>query len=137
MRSWRTHNRSGQSGFGLAEVVVTIALLAIMSIGLTGMFRAIVHIQGSARNQQVATLAAQREIESLRNNNYNSLAAGSTINFTADLPADLPSPKSGTVAVSEPSSGLKRVDVTVTYNQSGKNKQVIVSSTIGIIGITQ
>lgn len=135
MRLRKTARR--QSGFGIVEVVIAIALLGVLSLALTGMFQSIVSIQAAARNQKLATLAAQRQIESLRNSNYNNLTAGSSINFTGTLPADLPSPKTGSVAISEPVSGLKRVDVTVSYRQYGVNKQVIVSSTIGIIGITK
>lgn len=126
-----------QSGFGLVEIVIAIGLLGIVSIALTGMFRGILYIQSSAMYQKTATLAAQREIETLRNSNYNDLAAGSTITFTTDLPAELPKPKTGVAAVTEPVPGLKRVDITVTYRHAGQDKQVKVSSMIGIIGITQ
>lgn len=126
-----------QSGFGLVEVVMAIGLLAVTSLALTGLFRSILHIQSSALYQKSATLAAQREIESLRNSNYNDLTAGSSIDFSADLPSNLPSPKTGTAAVTEPVSGLKRVDVTINYRHGTATKTVKVSSMIGIIGITQ
>ncbi len=57
--------------------------------------------------------------------------------FTSELPAELPNPKTGAAAITEPVPGLKRVDVTVTYRHAGQDKQVKVSSMIGIIGITQ
>jgi Tfp pilus assembly protein PilV len=126
-----------ESGFGIVEVVITIVLLGALSLAITGMFRSILYIQSAGQYQKSATLAAQREIESLRNSNYNDLTAGSTVTFTSELPTELPSPKSGTVSVSEPVSGLKRVDVTISYHKPGGTKQVKVSSTIGIIGITQ
>lgn len=126
-----------QAGFGLVEIVIAIALLGMVSLALTGMFRGILYIQAAANYQKAATLAAQRQVESLRNSNFNDLDAGTSLDFSAQLPAELPSPKSGTAAVSEPVSGLKRVDVTVSYRHAGTVKQVKVSSTIGIIGITQ
>ena len=126
-----------QTGFGIVEVVIAIALLGALALALTGMFQSIVAIQASARSQKLATIAAQRQIESLRNSNYNNLIAGSTIDFAASLPSDLPKPRTGSVAISEPTSGVKRVDVTVTYKQYGATKKVVVSSTIGIIGITK
>lgn len=134
---FRKQQGSKRQGFGIVEVVVAITLLGLLSLALTGMFRGILYIQASALFQKTATLAAQREVESLRNSNYNDLTTGSTIDFTGELPAELPNPKSGQVVVSEPVSGLKRVDVTVTYRHAGKDKQVEVSSSIGIIGITQ
>lgn len=126
-----------QAGFGLVEIMVTIVLLGIVSLSLAGMFRGILTIQAAAEHRKAATLAAQREIETLRNSNYNQLTAGNTITFTGDLPPELPSPKSGTAAITEPVAGLKRVDVTVTYRYLGQDKQVKVSSMIGVIGITQ
>lgn len=128
---------NAQSGFGLVEVIMAISLLAVTSLALTGMFRSILYIQSAALYQKSATLAAQRQIESLRNSNYNDLAAGSTINFSSDLPSNLPNPKTGSAAITEPVSGLKRVDVTVTYSHGTSTKTVKVSSMIGIIGITQ
>jgi type II secretory pathway pseudopilin PulG len=133
----RTKSDRGQAGFGIPEIIIAIVLLGAVSLALTGMFRGILYIQSAAQHQKSATLAAQRQIESLRNSNFNDLVAGSTVNFNAELPSTLPSPKTGIVSVSEPVSGLKRVDVTVTYRHSGQDKQVKVSSTIGIIGITQ
>lgn len=135
--SYRRSPAYCQAGFGVIEIIVTIVLLGAVVIGLTGMFRGILQIQGATAHQKSATLAAQRQIESLRNSNYNQLTAGTNITFTADLPPELPKPKTGIVVVTEPVSGLKRVDVTVTYRYSGQDKQVKVSSTIGSIGITR
>lgn len=126
-----------QAGFGVVEVLVTIVLLGVVSLSLTVMFRNILYIQVSARHHKSATLAAQRQIEALRNSNFNQLDAGVPVNFTSDLPDDLPGPKSGVANVTEPVSGLKRVDVTVTYHAYGKDRTVKVSSMIGLIGISQ
>jgi type II secretory pathway pseudopilin PulG len=134
---YRRSSPKARAGFGIVEIVLAIALLGGLSLALTGMFRSILYIQSSATYQKSATLAAQRQIESLRNSNYNDLVSGSTITFTSDLPTNLPSPKTGTVNVTEPVSGLKRVDVTVSYSHGTATKQVKVSSMIGIIGITQ
>ena len=77
------------------------------------------------------------EIESLRNGNYSSLADNSTINFSSSLPANLPDPSSGSVAITTPMAGLKRVDVTVTYTDHGSQHKVELTSLIGVIGISQ
>lgn len=87
--------------------------------------------------KDAATRSAQREIEVLRNSTANNLINGQTITFTNDLPSRLPGNKSGTVTVSEPSPGLKRVNVNVTYYDNGKKREVNLSSLIGVIGITR
>ena len=84
-----------------------------------------------------ATRAAQRQIESLRNSNFNNLTPGEDIDFSANLPDTLPSNSTGNVVVSEPSPGLRRVDVTVSYQYSGQVRDVELSSLIGVIGIVQ
>ncbi|HVI60713.1 MAG TPA: type II secretion system protein, partial [Candidatus Saccharimonadales bacterium] len=126
-----------QSGFTLVELLVTIAIVGITTASLASMFISIQKIQHQTLHVDGATRAAQREIESLRNDNYASLTPGQTINFTSQLPDNLPPGSSGTVQVSQPSNDLRRVDVTVTYKENGKQRNITLSSLIGVIGITQ
>ncbi len=126
-----------KDGFGLAELITGMVLFAIVSIAMINLSVLVMNVQTYSRYRESATLAAQREIEMLRNSNYTDLAAGSTIDFSSDLPDFLPSGKTGTVAVSEPEPGLKRVDVTVSYPQSGSDKNIKLSAVIGELGITQ
>ena len=125
-----------QNGFTLVELVATIAVLGIITLGIANLFYSIQYIQRQSNYLDRATRAAQRQVEVLRNNSYNSLPLGE-INFTNQLPDSLPNDRSGTVQVSEPSPGLKRVDVTVSYNDGGKQQQVTLSSLIGVIGLSQ
>lgn len=124
-------------GFTLVEMLISIAVIGIAAVGIASLFYTIQYTQRSARYQTTATRAAQREIEILRNSTYNSLTAGQNITFTNDLPSALPGAKSGVVAVTEPSAGLKRVDVTVSYTDNGKAQSVKLTSYIGVIGISQ
>ncbi len=125
------------SGFTLVELIITISIIGIASIGIASLFYTTQYTQQQSRYIDAATRAAQRQVEILRNNSYNNLQAGQTINFTADLPSSLPNTKSGTVVVTEPSDGLKRVDVTVSFTQNGRSQNVKLSSLIGVIGISQ
>ena len=126
-----------QRGFTLVELLVSIAVIGIAAIGIASLFYTVQYTQRSARYQETATRAAQRQIEVLRNSSYNSLVSGETITFTSSLPPSLPGTKSGTAVVSEPSPGLKRVDVTVSYTDNGRTKTTNLSSYIGVIGIAQ
>lgn len=125
------------AGFTLVELLVTITVFGIAVAGISSIFISIQRIQHRAAYADYATRAAQREIEVLRNDNYGALTPGQTIDFTSDLPSNLPSQRSGTVTVSQPSADLRRVDVTVRYTVSGKESTVTLSSLIGVIGITQ
>lgn len=126
-----------EGGFTLIELIVTIVVTGLIIIAITTLFITIERTQHRTQLLETATRAGEQQIEALRNNNYNSLTAGSTIDFTNDLPASLPSPRSGTVAVSEPTEGVKRVDVTVSYRDGNKTKDVKLSSLIGQLGIGQ
>jgi len=129
--------RLNKEGFTLVELLVTIAIIGLASIGIASLYYAIQSSQLQSRYVDAATRAAQREVEMLRNSSYNNLTEGQVIDFTSELPASLPSNRSGSVAVSEPAPGLKRVDVTVSYGSGAQAKQVQLSSLIGVIGLSQ
>jgi len=126
-----------RAGFTVVEVMITIVFLGFVVLGITQLYLSIERIQQKTTWLQIASHAAQTEIEALRNNNYNSLSDGQTIDFTSQLPATLPTPRSAKVLVSEPQSGLIKVDVTVTYSDHGAPQNVKATSLIGVIGISQ
>ena len=125
-----------ESGFTLVELVASIAVIGIVTTSVVSLFGSIQSTQRRTAYMETATRAAQRQMESLRNNNYNNLTAGQTIDFTAQLPATLKN-KTGTVTVSEPNPGLKRVDISIVYYEGTTQQQVNLSSLVGILGITQ
>jgi prepilin-type N-terminal cleavage/methylation domain-containing protein len=125
-----------ETGFTLVELLVSITLIGIVVTAVTTLFTSIQSVQRRTAYMETATREAQRQMESLRNNNYNNLTAGQTIDFTDELPEVLQNP-SGTVTVSEPDPGLKRVDIQVVYYEGEQQQQVELSSLVGILGITQ
>lgn len=129
--------KQSQSGFTIPELLVTILFMGFAFIAITELYLSIQRIQEQTEYVQIASHAAQTEIESLRNSNYNSLTVGQNIDFSSSLPSNLPSPRSGTVVVSSPMAGLARVDATVSYTDHGAQHQVELTSMIGIIGISQ
>lgn len=133
----RSVKKINNQGFTIVEFIITISILGIASIGIASLFYTSQYTQKQSRYIDAATRAAQREVETLRNSSYNNLQDGQTINFTTDLPDSLPKSKSGVAVISEPSDGLKRVDVTVSFTESGRTQNVKLSSLIGLIGISQ
>lgn len=125
-----------ESGFTLVELTVSITVIGIVITSVIGLFLTVQSTQRRTMYLESATRAAQREMESLRNNNYNNLVAGQTINFTSQLPTNLKQRK-GTVTVSEPNDGLKRIDIAVEYYEGSDRQEVKLSSLVGILGITQ
>lgn len=124
-----------QSGFTLVEMLITIVVLGIAITSIATLYYTMEGTQTRSRNLDLATRAAQTEIEVLRNNSYNSLTPGTSINFTSSLPAGLPRDKQGVAAISQPQPDLRQVDVTITYTDGSTPETVKLSSTIGVIGI--
>ncbi len=117
--------------------MITVLVLGIVLTSVITLFVNIQQAQTHTRYLETATYAAQAEIETLRNLNYNNLVPGESIDFTSQLPDSLPPGATGTVTVSEPVAGLRRVDVDVSYSYKGKDRTVSLSSLIGVLGITQ
>lgn len=116
---------------------MTLVVLGIVISSLGGLYYLMQITEVQSQHYDIAVRAARTEIEDLRNNGYNSLTPGNSINFTSSLPTVLPPGKTGTVAVSQPLPELRRVDVTIAYTDYGKSQTVELSSDIGIIGLGQ
>lgn len=129
--------KQNTQGFSLVELVVAIAVIGLLVVGVTSLYITIESTQRKTRLLETATRAGERKIEELRNNHYNTLEANSTIDFSDELPSTLPEPREATVTVTEPTAGIKRVNVLITYNDGSRDKEVELSSLIGVIGIGQ
>ena len=131
------YKSKSNDGFTLIELLITIMVLGIVISSLGGLYYVMQNASTKNQHYDLAVRAARTEIEQLRNNGYDALTPGTNITFTSSLPSGLPANKTGTVVVSTPMSGLRRVDVTVTYSDFGQQQTITLSSDIGIIGITQ
>ena len=107
-----------------------------MAVGVINLFIGIDNLQRRAQRIEIATRAAEAQIESLRNSHYNALEVG-TIDFTDELPQSLPASRSGEIVITEPIPGMKRLEVTVEYAQLPRDYSVTLSGLIGSIGIAQ
>ncbi len=126
------------SGFTLIEVAVALVVAGLIIISLSNIFIAISVVQRQSDHLALATRSAEQEIESLRNSHYNTLVdSPPPIDFTSQLPTALATPRSASVNVSEPSAGIKRLDVTITWQEGSRSKTIELSSLLGNIGIAQ
>lgn len=126
-----------ESGFTLVELLAAITIMGLLVIGIVNLYITIGNAQRKSYHLEIATRAGEKQIESLRNAQYGNLEPGTDMDFTDELPDELPEPRSGVVVISEPEEGLRRVDVTITYKDGGGTKTVKQSSLIGVIGIGQ
>ncbi|MBI4101045.1 hypothetical protein HY441_01050 [Candidatus Microgenomates bacterium] len=134
----RSPSTTNVTGFTIVEIAVATAVVGLIVISLTNLFITIAGIQRQNNHLALASRSAEQKIESLRNNHYNSLPLSPPpIDFTNELPADLPTPRSATVTVSEPAQGMKRLDVAITYREGSRDKTIQMSALLGNIGISQ
>ncbi len=128
---------TNQKGFTIVELVVTIAVLGVMIVAVAGVFESVQSIQRKTTRYEQATRLATQKLESLRNNNYNNLVPGSTIDFSNEIPTDQLPNANASINITEPNPGLIRADVSISYSDNSSPRTVKLSSLIGIIGITQ
>lgn len=124
-----------QSGFTLIELILTGTILASAVVTMVSLFISVEALNHRARNLTLATQIMQQQMESYRNTGYGSLPVGSN-DFSAALPSSLTAPRSGTANITEVDpAGLKQIDVTINYTESGKTKTVESSTLVAIRGI--
>lgn len=119
------------------ELIAAIALMGLLVVGIVNLYITIESSQRKSYHLEVATRAGEKQIETMRNAQYGNLDPDTTIDFSDSLPDELPAPRNGVVAISEPIDGLRRVDVAISYKDGSGIKTVRQSSLIGVVGISQ
>lgn len=123
-------------GFTLVELLVAIAVGAIVTATLSQVVTSYVHVAQRGRYLNLANSYVEAKVETLRNTGYNSLSAGTT-NLTGELPSQLPLSRSASMTIGASSGGLKQVDITVSYNDQGQNVSYGYTTYIGELGVGQ
>ena len=109
-------------GFSLVEVLIAAAILAVALLAIASMFPiAHTNVDWSGDQTAAVTLAQQR-IETLRNQPYIALAAGTTTETA--IPCYTGYTRTTTIQVDIPTPGVRQVAVTVAA-PSGRNVQVL------------
>ncbi len=128
-----------RAGFTLIEQVVAATVLLVMFVAVTQAFITIGTINNRANAQTQAVELMQQKLETVRNTPYANLSIGTT-DFSTELNAfpALKAPRTANLIVTEVTPGtLKRVDITITYTQSGIQKKVGTSTLVGLRGLNR
>lgn len=134
---WFVFSQKSETGFTLAELIVAIIVVSIMVISISELFLGINRSQRQTSHIESATRAGVRQIESLRNSSYVSLAAGTVIDFSAQLPSSIPNPRTATATITLPTTDLRRIEILITFPDGQATRQVRLTSVIGNLGIIQ
>lgn len=125
-----------ERGFTLVELLVSIAVGAIIIISLSTVVTTFVHTSKKGRYLNFANSYVEAKVESLRNAGYNSLPLGTT-SLTSELTTQLPPSRSATMVVSSPITGIKQVDIAVSYKDNGTTNSYSYTTYIGELGVGQ
>jgi len=133
MRSLKTNSATG---FTIVEVLVAIAVGGIMVGSLNQVVNGYLHLSQRGRYLNLANAYVEAKTEALRNAGYNGLSNGST-NLKAELPSQLPPSRNATLTVADQSTGLKKLDITISYNDQGQLNTYNYTTYIGELGVGQ
>lgn len=123
-------------GFSIIELILSITVGVLFITSLTQIVNNYVFLGQKSRNVILANSYVEGKVETLRNIGYNGLNV-STTDLSGELPTQLPSPRSATMTVTSPSSGLKQADISVTYSDRGKAQTYSYTTYIGELSVIQ
>lgn len=123
-------------GFTIVELVVTIVVGGIFAISVSNLVSENSHLSQRSRDIVTVNSFVEGKVEELRSIGYSGLSNGTTT-VTNQLPSELDSPKSATVVITTPTNGLKKADISVTYNDQGVNTNYSYTTYIGELGVGQ
>ncbi|MEO8104841.1 MAG: prepilin-type N-terminal cleavage/methylation domain-containing protein [Candidatus Saccharibacteria bacterium] len=132
----RRIKNNGAAGFTIVEVLVAIAVGAIMVASLNQVVVTYLHVGQRGRYLNLANAYVEAKTEALRNSGYNRLNNGST-NLKAELPTQLPPSRNATLTVADQAAGLKKVDISISYNDQGQPNIFNYTTYIGELGVGQ
>jgi type II secretory pathway pseudopilin PulG len=126
-----------ESGFTVVELLIAIGLFGMVVPSIILGVLSLNQINDRAKDLTHANIIAENKIETLRSAGYNSLVVGSTVDFVSELPDTFTSPKSAGYTVTEPETGLRRVDIAIQYTDHSISRTLNYSSIISELGVSQ
>ena len=125
-----------QSGFTIVELIVTIVIMGVIIPAVALALTNLTVVDYQARDLALANFIAQNKVETLRSAGYNTLSNG-TQSFSSQLPNTMGSPKSASYTVSTPITGVKQIDVTISYTEYKKTKSIAYRTYVSELGVGQ
>lgn len=125
-----------ESGFTIVELIVSLVVGSLLVGAATLLSSAYYSLSARALSLTVANSFAENKVESLRSIGFLGLSDG-TSDISAELPAELKGPKSGSVQISAESTSVKKIEISITYNDQGAPRNYSYSTYIGELGVGQ
>jgi type II secretion system protein I len=128
--------KSTQHGFTIVELLLAIALFAILIPTVIVSLNSIAAANDNTKDTVIANIVAENKIEELRSFGYNSVNTG-TVDFSSTLPQTLGSPRSASYTVTNDTAGLKEVSLSITFTNRRGSHTLNYRTLIGELGVGQ
>ena len=131
-----------EGGFSIVELLVAVLLIVIGSLATLTMQRAAVKQNNLTRDREVASWLARQVVEKVRQMRYADSNLATTNGFVTVPSAVLPSTNLNQLGVSgsgiyqrtwsidSPSTNLKRIQIAVTWRESGDTDRLLMKSAL-------
>lgn len=127
---------SDSNGFTIVELIAGIVIIGLFVGAVTTLITNNARLAQRSRALASTNSYAENKIEALRSAGYLGMANGTT-SLTSELPAELKTPRSGTLTISSATPSIKRAVLSITYNEQGTNRTYSYTSYIGELGVGQ
>ncbi len=130
--------RSNEGGFTLVELMIAIGVGVVFIISVTTLTINSDRIGHRTRTVATANSFAENKIEALRSVGYLSLSNGTT-DITSQLPSELKAPRSASlvIATAPGMTAVKKIDLSITYNEQGRPRTYSYTTFEGELGVGQ
>lgn len=128
--------KDNTSGFTIVELLVSLLVGSLLVGGVALLTNSYTHLSQRSLYVTLSNSFAENKIESVRSLGFSGLAVGTT-DVTSELPGELKNPRSATLQISTTSTDIKKVDLSITYNEQGAPRTYNYSTYVGELGVGQ
>ncbi len=118
------------------ELIISLIVGAVLILSLHTVVTTHTFLTQRSRSLVTTNAFAEQKIEALRSAGYLGVPIGTT-NITPELPAGLKRPRSAQLAVTAHTSAIKKVQLTINYNEEGASRTQNYTTFIGELGVGQ
>ncbi len=118
------------------ELLVSLAVGAVLIGSVNTIYTNQLALSQQTRDTVLANAFAESKVESLRSKGYLGVTNGTT-DISTELPAELGSPRSATLVVTNKSTSVKNIALTISYRSQGKTQTYSYTTYLGELGVGQ
>lgn len=125
-------------GFTIVELLVVIIACGLFIGAVHVLITSNIHLNEKTRDAVVVNSFVEAKTESIRSAGFSSTSVGTT-SITNEMPTELKAPRSATLTITNEagSPAIKRILITVSYNDQGMQQTYSYATFIGEIGVGQ